>query len=94
MTLEFLELSCRNNIKRNQEELGIFLPKTPTLYQWKTFISEKQKAEGKIIDPTTIIKLYTTLLLEIRKYLGNGNTNLKEKDMINHMIKDIDKLNF
>lgn len=59
-----------------------------------TFESEKQKAEGRIIDPTIIIKLYTTLLLEIRKDLGNGNTSLKEKDMISHMITDIDKLNF
>ncbi|PAV11994.1 hypothetical protein ASJ81_08130 [Methanosarcina spelaei] len=59
-----------------------------------TFESEKQKAEGQIIDPTIIIKLYTTLLLEIRKDLGNGNTSLKEKDMISHMITDIDKLNF
>jgi hypothetical protein len=34
--LEFLELSYRNSIKRSQEELWIFLPKTPTLYQWTT----------------------------------------------------------
>jgi len=33
VTLEFLELSCRDNIKCNQEELWIFPPKTPTLYQ-------------------------------------------------------------
>src|SRR5450759_1808079 len=39
VTLEFLELLCRNNIKRNQEELWIFFPKTPTLYQWTTGIS-------------------------------------------------------
>src|SRR5450756_1344462 len=36
VTLEFLELSCRDNIKRNQEELWTFPPKTPTLYQWTT----------------------------------------------------------
>jgi hypothetical protein len=36
VTFEFLELSCRNNIKRNQEELWIFQQKTSTLYQWTT----------------------------------------------------------
>src|SRR5450759_3322675 len=36
VTLEFLELSCRDNIKRNQGEIWTFPPKTPTLYQWTT----------------------------------------------------------
>src|SRR5665647_3991203 len=36
VTLEFLELSYRNNIKRNQETHLTFTQKTPTLYQWTT----------------------------------------------------------
>jgi len=36
VTLEFLELSYRNSIKRNQEAHLIFTQKTPTLYQWTT----------------------------------------------------------
>src|SRR5664280_1593724 len=42
VTLEFLELSYRNNIKRNQEAHLTFTQKTPTLYQWTTqFIGRK-----------------------------------------------------
>jgi hypothetical protein len=59
-----------------------------------TFQAEKQKAEGKEVDPAIIIKLYTTLLLEIRKDLGNGKTSLKERDMISHTIKNPDEINF
>src|SRR5450759_1191763 len=40
VTLEFLELSCRDNIKRNQGEIWTFPPKTPTLYQWTTQLSK------------------------------------------------------
>src|SRR5450759_2220271 len=36
VTLEFLELSYRNSIKRNQKAHLIFTQKTPTLYQWTT----------------------------------------------------------
>jgi len=38
VTLEFLELSYRNSIKRNQKAHLIFTQKTPTLYQWTTAI--------------------------------------------------------
>jgi len=42
-------------------------------------------------DPTEISRLWGNLFLEIRKSLGHKKTKLKEKDMLQAFIKDIDK---
>jgi len=39
-----------------------------------------------------MMRLWGSLLLEIRKSLGNKNTKLNEIDMLRAMIKDIDNL--
>lgn len=39
-----------------------------------------------------LMKLWGKLLLEIRKSLGNDKTKLTEKDMLRHIITDIDRL--
>ncbi len=41
-------------------------------------------------DPKKMMRLWGTLLLEIRKSLGNEKTKLDELDMLRAMIKDID----
>lgn len=54
-----------------------------------------QQSQNKDADPkkaNEIIKLWSKLLLEIRKSLGNQKTNLSEKDMLRHIITDIDKI--
>ena len=52
-----------------------------------TFKSEA--SAGK--DPREMMRLWGSLLLEIRKSLGQRNTKLDEWDMLRGMIKDIDK---
>ncbi len=42
-------------------------------------------------DPRKMMSLWGTLLLEIRKSLGNKKTKLNELDMLRGMIKDIDE---
>ena len=42
--------------------------------------------------PKEMMRLWGTLLLEIRKSLGNKKTKLDEFDMLRSMIKDVDKL--
>ncbi len=42
-------------------------------------------------DPRKMMSLWGTLLLEIRKSLGNKKTRLNELDMLRGMIKDIDE---
>ncbi len=42
-------------------------------------------------DPGKMMRLWGTLLLEIRKSLGNEKTKLDEVDMLRGMIKDIDE---
>lgn len=54
-----------------------------------SFQLEKQE-----IDKNMLIKLYATLMLNIRKDLGNKDTQLNEKDMLAYLIKDIDKLDY
>lgn len=51
-----------------------------------TFKSEKT---GEI-NSKEIMRLWGALLLEIRKSLGNKDTELDELDMLRSMIKDID----
>ena len=41
-------------------------------------------------DPREMMRLWGSLLLEIRKSLGNKKTKLNELDMLRGMIKDID----
>jgi hypothetical protein len=43
-------------------------------------------------NPKEMLKLWGAFLLEIRKSLGNKNSNLDEWDMLQSMIKDIDLL--
>ncbi|MDY0129372.1 MAG: hypothetical protein RBR63_04190 [Methanosarcina vacuolata] len=52
------------------------------------------RLENQEIDKNMLIKLYATLLLRIRKDLGNKYTQLNEKDMLAYLIKDIDKLEY
>jgi len=49
------------------------------------------EATGKS-NPKEMMRLWGTLLLEIRKSLGNKKTKLNEFDMLRAMIKDIDSL--
>ncbi len=49
------------------------------------------EANGKS-NPKEMMRLWGTLLLEIRKSLGNKKTKLNEFDMLRAMIKDIDSL--
>src|SRR5674536_59927 len=49
VALEFLELSYRNSIKRNQEAHLIFTQKTPTLYQWTTKIPTNDNLERQTV---------------------------------------------
>jgi len=50
---------------------------------------EAESAEKQ--DPTKMMSLWGTLLLEIRKSLGNEKTKLDKLDMLRGMIKDIDE---
>lgn len=43
-------------------------------------------------DPKEMMSLWGTLLLEIRKSLGNKDTKLNKFDMLRAMVKDIDRL--
>lgn len=43
-------------------------------------------------DPKEMMRLWGSLLLEIRRNLGNKKTKLNEFDMLRAMIKDIDNL--
>jgi hypothetical protein len=43
-------------------------------------------------DPKEMMRLWGSLLLEIRRSLGNKKTKLNEFDMLRAMIKDIDNL--
>ncbi len=52
----------------------------------------KADREGQKIDPNDFIRLWGTVLLEIRKSIGEPRTKLKHKDMLRAMIKDIDAL--
>jgi hypothetical protein len=52
--------------------------------------SYKAEETGKQ-DPKEMMRLWGSLLLEIRKSLGNKNTKLDEWDMLRGMIKDIDR---
>jgi hypothetical protein len=45
-------------------------------------------------NPHEVIRLWAILLFEIRKNLGNEKTILNEKDMLRHLITDINKMNF
>ena len=54
-------------------------------HTYKREVAEKQ-------DPKEMMRLWGSLLLEIRKSLGNRKTKLDEWDMLRAMIKDIDKL--
>jgi hypothetical protein len=49
-------------------------------------------ANEKLKRSYDMMRLWGGLLLEIRKDLGNRKTKLKEKDMLHHMIKDIDHI--
>ena len=53
-------------------------------HAYKAETAEKQ-------DPKEMMHLWGSLLLEIRKSLGNKGTKLSERDMLRAMIKDIDK---
>ena len=53
-------------------------------HTYKREVAEKQ-------DPKEMMRLWGSLLLEIRKSLGNRRTKLDEWDMLRGMIKDIDK---
>ncbi len=59
---------------------------------YNKMIQHAYKAEetGKQ-DPKEMMHLWGSLLLEIRKSLGNKNTKLDEWDMLRGMIKDIDR---
>lgn len=48
--------------------------------------------DGK--NSSEMIRLWAVLLLEIRKSLGNKSTKLNEKDMLRHLITDIEKVDF
>lgn len=54
---------------------------------WK-HIYEAENTEHP--NPQKMIDLWGSLLLEVRKSLGNKNTTLTGKDMLRAMIKDID----
>jgi len=43
-------------------------------------------------DPKGMVRMWGSLLLEIRRSLGNKKTKLNELDMLRAMIKDIDSL--
>jgi hypothetical protein len=51
---------------------------------------QSESAEKK--DPKEMMRLWGSLLLEIRKNLGNKKTKLHELDMLRAMIKDIGNL--
>ena len=54
-------------------------------YSFQSEFAKKQ-------DPKELMRLWGSLLLEIRKSLGNKKTKLQELDMLRAMIKDIDNL--
>lgn len=49
-------------------------------------------ASSKQQDPKVMMRLWGNFLLEIRKSLGNKNTKLKDIEMLEAMITDIDKI--
>jgi len=54
----------------------------------RTYDAEAKKNE----DPKEMMRLWGSLLLEIRKNIGNKMTQLNEIDMLRAMIKDIDNI--
>jgi len=59
------------------------------------YLYKQNQNEGDKLQITSnIMSLWATLLLEIRKNLGNESTKLKEKDMLMHLFKDIEKIDF
>ncbi len=58
---------------------------------YNAMLQHAYKAERTINqDSKELMRLWGTLLIEIRKSLGNKKTKLKEVDMLRGMIKDID----
>lgn len=61
----------------------------------QTFKQENgNRKTSEINKPNEMIVLLTNLLLEIRKDLERNNTKLTKKDMLRHMITDIDDFEF
>ena len=56
---------------------------------WKT-VYQIENQEGQ--DNTILLKRFGRVLLEIRKSIGSTDTKLEEKDMLQWMIKDIERL--
>ena len=54
----------------------------------------KNNNSNDVKNSSEIIRLWAVLLLEIRKSLGNKSTKLNEKDMLRHLITDIEKVDF
>lgn len=63
-------------------------------YIYKHPNDNNNNKEDKSSSTSEIMSLWATLLLEIRKSLGNKSTNLKEEDMLRHLIKDIERIDF
>lgn len=56
---------------------------------WKT-VYQLENQEGQ--ENTILLKRFGKVLLEIRKSIGSADTQLEEKDMLQWMIKDIERL--
>lgn len=73
--------------------MDINLSSTDLMQQ--TFKQENgNRKTSEINKPNEMIVLLANLLLEIRKDLERNNTKLTKKDMLRHMITDIDDFEF
>lgn len=55
------------------------------------FYSLERQGESPAKDPKVLMRLFGSVLLEIRKDLGNRRTKLNTIDMLRSQIKDIDR---
>jgi len=59
---------------------------------WNDFMQHLYNQPGDDHDSLGIMNNFGRVLLEIRKSLGNKNTNLSEVDMLRWLLKDIDQI--
>lgn len=76
--------------KKTAFELNLF-GSDEVVHAYNALMKHTYEVESKEKqDPKEMMRLWGSLLLEIRKSLGNKKTKLNEFDMLRAMIKDID----
>src|SRR5450759_5195367 len=90
VTLEFLELSCRDNIKRNHGEIWTFPPKTPTLYQWTTVsMAVDNNSVHSVSKQYQDVACETSLRYHLKKLNMEELIKSNEKILLQELIKTL-----